>query len=118
MGDRGRPDLPRHLDQGNRLLGPLGGDGEGIDLAAEHVPLDQKSDEAMEDRVAGVHLVMGGRAHRLGLAADRGALGGGAAAGIHIDGVDRVAELAEPGDAVGGIESPGEGQGERFMHIA
>ena len=52
-----------------------------------------------------------------GLAGDRGAVLGGGTAGIHVDGVDRVALLSETGNAVRRIEPAGEGEGNGwFLH--
>ena len=59
----------RDLDDGNRLLGALGGDAQRIDLAAQHVALDEVAHEAVEHRCARVDLVMPTRADGLRLPA-------------------------------------------------
>ena len=111
--DRLRADGPRRLDHRERLLGPLGRHAQRVDLAAEHVALDEEPDEPVVDPVAGVHLVVRHGADGLRLAADGGALLGGGAAGVDVDGVDRPAVIGEAGDAEGGIEPAGEGERER-----
>ena len=55
----------RRLDDRQRLLGPLGGDAQRVDLAAEHVALDQEADEAVVDLLPGVDLVVRDRADAL-----------------------------------------------------
>ena len=64
----------RRLDDRERLLGPLGRDAQRIDLAPEHVALDQEADEAVEDLVARVDLMVRDRADGVRLAPDGGAL--------------------------------------------
>ena len=119
VSDRARPDRPGYLDQGNGLLGALRGHRERIDLAAQHIALNQITDEAIEHLGAGVDLVVLRGADRHGLLPDRRALLGAGAPGIHIDGVDRISLLPQPGDAIGGVQPAGEGEREsRFLHIA
>ena len=115
MGHGGGTDLPGDLDHRHRLLGPLGGHGEGIDLPPEDVPLDQEADEAIPHRSAGIDLVMlhGADRHRLG--ADLGAVIGGGAAGVDEDGVDGEAPLLEVRDAERGVEPATEGEGKGPM---
>ena len=111
--DRLGADRAGRLDHRQRLLGPLGGHAQRVDLAPEHVALDQEADEPVVDLVAGVDLVVRDGADGLRLAADGGALLGRRAAGIDVDGVHRPAVLGEAGDAEGGIEAAGEGERER-----
>ena len=47
-----------------------------------------------------------------GLPPDGGALREGRAAGVDVDGMDHPPVLGEPGNAVGGIETAGEGEGD------
>ena len=119
MGHGLGPDAARHLDHRHRLLGALRGDAQRVDLAAEHVALDQEADEAVEDPLPRVDLVVRHGADGVSLAPDGGALGGGGAAGVDVDGVDRPAVLGEAGHAVGGVEPAGEGEGDgASLHIA
>ena len=107
-----RPDAAGHLDHRQRLLGPLRRDAQRVDLAAEHVALDQEADEPLVHPVAGVDLVVRDGADGLGLPPDRGAIGRGGAAGVHVDRVHRPAVVGETGDAVRGVEAAGEGEGD------
>ena len=119
VGHRRGADRPGHFDDRDRLLGALRRDRQGVDLAPEHVALDEPADEAGEDLGPRVHLVVLRGADRGGLAADGGALPVRGAAGVHMDGVDGPALLGEPGDTVGGVEPAGEGEGdEALLHIA
>ena len=107
------PSVARRLDHRQRLLGPLGRHAQGVDLAPEHVALDQEPDEPVVDLLAGVDLMVRRGADGLRLAADGGALLGGGAAGVDVDGVDRPPVLGEAGDAEGGIQPAGEGERQR-----
>ena len=119
VGDGRRPDRPGHLDHRERLLGALRRDAQRIDLAPEHVPLDEEPNEAPVDPVAGIHLVVGDRADGLGLPADGGTVGGAGAAGVHVDGLHPPAVFRETGDAVRSVEAAGEGERDgAVMHIA
>ena len=112
-------DQPGDLDHGDGLLGAFSRDAEGIDLAPEHVALDEVPDEPVEDGGAGIDLVMLHRPDGGGLAAHGGEVGRAGAAGIHVDGVDGVSLLAESGHAVGGVEPAGEGEGNcQVLHNA
>ena len=110
MRHRGSADRARHLDHRQRLLGALRRDTQRIDLAAQHVPLDQEADEPPVHRLAGIHLVVRDGADRLRLSPDGGAVGGAGAAGVHIDRLHAPAVLCEAGDAIGGVEAAGEGE--------
>src|SRR5262249_18106553 len=100
------------VDDRERLLGPFGRDAEWIDLAAEDVALDQETDEAIEDGLASVDLVMLDGADRLGLPPNGGQLVGRRAAGVDIDGMDAIALLRQARHAVAGVEAAGEGERE------
>ena len=84
-----------------------------VDLAPENVALNQEPDEPVVDLLAGVDLMVRRGADGLRLAADGGALLGGGAAGVDVDGVDRPPVLGEAGDAKGGIQPAGEGERQR-----
>ena len=55
---------------------------------------------------------------RRSLGRDRRALLGRGAARVDEDGLDREAPLSEPGNAVGGVQSAREGEGNDFLHSA
>ena len=108
-----------HFHHRDRLLGPLGRDAQGVDLAPEDVPLDQVADEPVEHGFPGINLMVLDRADREGLLPDLGEFGGVGPAGVHMDGVDSIAPLGEPGDTVTGVEAAREGERDcRFMHNA
>ena len=112
---RHRPGADRagRLDHRERLLGPLGGDAQRIDLAPEHVALDQEADEAVVDLLAGVDLVVLGRRRPRSAWRRMAARSSRMAPPVFdVDGVHRPAVLGEAGHAVGGIEAAGEGEGE------
>ena len=54
----------RRLDDRQRLLGPLRRDAQRIDLAPEHVALDQEADEPVVDLLARVDLMVRRRRRR------------------------------------------------------
>ena len=112
MGHGAGAEPPRRLHYRQRLLGPLGGHAQRIDLAAQHVALDEEADEPVVHLLARVDLMVGDRADRVGLAPDGRPLLGRRAAGVDVDGVHRPALSGEVGDAEGGVQPAGEGEGE------
>ncbi len=100
-------------DDGDGLGGALGGDGEGVDAAAQAVALHDIGEETVPDLLPGVDGVVAGGAEAFRPSGDGLELRRGEAAGVDGGGDDAGAvALAEVGDAVGGVESAGEGEDE------
>ena len=105
----------RRLDDRDGLLGSLGGHAQRIDLAPEHVALDEVAHETIEHLGTGIHFMVPQRAHRLRLATNGGAVLGRRAPGVDEDGFHRPAIIGQAGHAVRRIEAAGEGQGDQGL---
>ncbi len=105
----------RRLDDRDGLLRPLGGDAQRVDLAPQHVALDEVAHEAIEHRSARIDFMVPQCADRLRLPANRGAVIGRGAAGVDENRLHRPAVVGEARDAVRGIEAAGEGQGDQGL---
>jgi hypothetical protein len=110
VGHGARADFAGGGDDTERLLRPLGGDAQRVDLAPEHVALHEEADEPVEDLLARVYFMVVDRADGVRLAADGGPLLGTGAVGVDEHRVHGPAILGEPGHAVRSIESARKGE--------
>ena len=121
VGDGRGPDVFGRLHQRQGLLGALRCDTQRIDLAPQHVSLNQEAHEPVVNLLARIDLMMLDRPDRFRLLPDRIAACPRGATSVHVDRVHRPPRLGQAGHTVGGVQPTGEGEREQAglrMHIA